>query len=105
MTDTLEHRLPESAPYEPYRAAALRFLATGMTAAGVREHAASAFYVERTARIAGSTPQEAYAELLLIADAIADLESHSLSREYAYFLAGLDKQYGPFPGPDSLSVA
>jgi hypothetical protein len=105
MTDTLEHRPPESAEDEPYRAEALFFLATGMTADGVRAHAASAFYVERTARIAGLTTQEAYTQLLAIADAIGRLERGGLTRQTAYLLGGLDENYGPYPGPDSLSVA
>jgi len=102
---TLDHRPPESTGHQPYRDAALRFLATGMTAEGVRAHAADAFYVSLTARIAGVTPQEAYTELLAIAGAIASLENHHLSPQYAYFLAGMDKQYGPYPGPDTLRVA
>jgi hypothetical protein len=104
MTDTLTERPPGSAGYEPYRAAALRFLATGLTAEGVRAHAADALYVSRTARAAGIPAQEAYTEMLAIADAIENLEDRGLTREKAYFLARLDEQHGPYPGPDDLHV-
>jgi hypothetical protein len=106
VTDTLTDRPPESPDYEPYRDAALGFLATGMTAEIVRAHARDALYVSRTARAAGIPAQEAYTEMLAIADAIENLaEVHGLTRQKAYFLAGMDKQHGPYPGPGSLQVA
>lgn len=99
MTSTIEHRPPEGAEYEPYRAAALGFIATGMTAAGVRAHAADARYVERTARIAGLTEDRARTELLEIAGAISAWEDRGMTRRKAYFLARLDETEGPYPGP------
>jgi GNAT superfamily N-acetyltransferase len=103
---TIEHRPPEGTEHEPYRAAALNFMARGGTAAGVREHAADAFYVKRFSQGTGIPVQQVYEYLLQVAGAIENLtEVHGLTRESAYFLARLDEKHGPYPGPDDLHVA
>jgi hypothetical protein len=105
VTDTLEHRPPGSADYAPYLEDALGFLAWGMTAEGLKAHAANAFYVKRFSMGTGIPVQQAYEYLLAVAGAIGALEDKGLTREAAYSRAGLDKQHGPFPGPDDLHVA
>jgi hypothetical protein len=102
---TLEHRPPEGAEYEPYRADALGLIARGLTAEGVRAHAGDELYLRRIAPGARRTAEGARTEMLAIADAIEAWEAHGLTREKAYFLARLDETYGPYPGPDSLNVA
>jgi hypothetical protein len=105
VTDTLTDRPPESPDYAPYLEDALGFLAWGMTAEGLRAHAANAFYVKRFSLGTGIPVQRAYEYLLLVADAIGHLEGEGLTREAAYSRAGLAKDHGPFPGPDDLHVA
>lgn len=88
-----------------YWTAGLKFYATGRTAEALRLMAANREMTEGLALLSGVTPEEEREQMLGIASAIDALKAEGLTREQAYFLAGLDKDFGPYPGPAELSAA
>lgn len=119
---TIEHRPPEMTagetgpalevprPREPQRitdywTAGLKFYATGRNSATLRAIAADPVLTRGFALLSGITEDEERAQALGIADAIDALAAEGLTREQAYFLAGLDKVLGPYPGTAALNAA
>ena len=86
----------------------LKFYATGRTSEALRVMAADEEMTRGLAILSGITPEEERAEILGIAGAIDALKAEGLTREQAYFLAGLDRILGiPFSEftPALLSAA
>jgi hypothetical protein len=80
-----------------YRTAALKFRGTGRTARALRVMAANEEMTRGLALLSGITEDEEREQMTGIADAIDVLESHRLTPEDCYNLAGLDKLLGrPF---------
>jgi hypothetical protein len=100
---TVEHRAPEK--INDYWTAALKFYATGRTAEGLRAMAADEEMTRGLALLSGITPEEEREQVLGIASAIDALAAEGLTPEKCYFLAGLDRLLGPYPGAAALSAA
>jgi hypothetical protein len=80
-----------------YWTAALKFRATGRTSRALRTMAADEEMTRGLALLSGVTEDEEREQVLGIADAIDVLESHRLTPEDCYNLAGLDRLLGrPF---------
>ena len=84
---------------------ALKFYATGRTAAGLRDQASWPGWAEALAYIDGVTPDRERAWIHATADRVALLAASPLTREEAYRVAGLDDILGPYEGYALLSAA
>jgi hypothetical protein len=100
---TLDQRPPEK--ITDYWTAGLKFYATGRRSATLRAIAADPVLTRGFALLAGITEDEERAQALGIADAIDAIAAEGMTREQAYFLAGLDRILGPYPGNAALSAA
>lgn len=88
-----------------YWTAALKLYAVGRNADTMRAIAADPVLTRGFALIYGITEDEEREQELGIADAIDALAAEGLTREQAYFLAGLDKVLGPYLGTAALNAA
>jgi len=103
---TISPAAPVTAPgaVRDHWMAALKFHAIGRTAAHLRVMAADPEMTRGLALLSGITEDEEQAQTLAVADAIDSLTAEGLTPEQAYFLSGLDKVFGPYPG-DGLRAA
>jgi hypothetical protein len=85
--------------------AALKYYGTGRTAGDLRAEAADPAWVAGLAYIDGIAPGEERARMLGTARAVEELAAAGLSPEQAYFLAGLDRDLGPYDDNAALSAA
>jgi hypothetical protein len=81
-----------------YWMAALKYRAIGRTAASLREQAADPVMTEGLALLSGITAGQERIQVLAVADAVDALAAEGLTPEQCYFLANLDKEFGPYPG-------
>lgn len=81
-----------------YWMAALKYRAAGRTAASLRAQAADPVMTEGLALLSGITAEQERTQVLAVADAIEALAAEGLTPEQCYFLASLDKEFGPYPG-------
>jgi hypothetical protein len=85
-----------------YWLAALKYFALGRTANDLRDEAADPEWVRGMALEGGITEEQERAQLLAVADRIADLKAEGLTPVKCWYLSGLDQFLGPFPGTGTL---
>jgi hypothetical protein len=88
-----------------YWTAGLKLYAIGRNAGTMRAIAADPVLTRGFALVYGITEDEEKAQELGIADAIDQLAEAGMTRKQAYFLAGLDKDLGPYPGEETATAA
>jgi len=98
---------PGCAPREvirDYWLAALKLYAAGRAADDVRAQAANPETVRARAAY-GVTEEEGRARALAVADCIDRLSAAGLTPAECWYLAGMDRLHGPFPGATAEATA
>lgn len=96
---TIDQRPPEA--LRDHWTAALKYMGIGRTAESFRAQAADPDFTRGMALLSGTSGDAEHAWLSAVADAIDTLTAEGLTPEQAYFLAGLDRELGPYLSPDA----
>jgi hypothetical protein len=102
VTQTAEARVPDV--ITDYWLAALKLYADNCTAEELRAMADDPIVTTGLALLSGITPEQHREQDLRLARCIDSYVAKGMTRAGAWDLAGLDREFGPYPGEDALSA-